>query len=89
MGVQNGAARKLAVPDLTTTVLTVTITGIAAHSSIAGGKGTKAGRRFIAIAAMLIGAVMGATFVVHVDIVYPLAIGLALAVMIAATTGYS
>jgi hypothetical protein len=38
---------------------------------------------------MLIGAVIGATFVVHVDIVYPLAIGLALAVMIAATTGYS
>ena len=30
MGVQNAAARKLAVPDLTTTVLTLTITGIAA-----------------------------------------------------------
>ena len=30
MGIQNAAARKLAVPDLTTTVLTMTLTGIAA-----------------------------------------------------------
>src|ERR1019366_8056030 len=36
MGLQNATARKLAVPDLTTTVLTLTITGIAADSSIAG-----------------------------------------------------
>jgi hypothetical protein len=30
MGVQNAVARQLAVPDLTTTVLTMTLTGIAA-----------------------------------------------------------
>ena len=36
MGAQNATARKLAVPDLTTTVLTLTITGIAADSPIAG-----------------------------------------------------
>src|SRR6202035_5875946 len=36
MGVQNATARKLAVPDLTTTVLTLTITRIAADSPIAG-----------------------------------------------------
>lgn len=51
MGIQNAAARKLAVPDLTTTVLTLTITGIAADSTLAGGPGSKAGRRLIAIAA--------------------------------------
>lgn len=45
MGVQNAAARKLAVPDLTTTVLTLTLTGIAADSTIAGGRGSKAGRQ--------------------------------------------
>jgi hypothetical protein len=33
---QNSTARKLAVPDLTTTVLTLTITGIAADSPVAG-----------------------------------------------------
>jgi hypothetical protein len=36
MGIQNATARKLAVPDLTTTVLTLTITGVAADSAIAG-----------------------------------------------------
>src|SRR5229473_733390 len=33
MGTRNAAVRKLAIPDLTTTVLTLTITGIAADSS--------------------------------------------------------
>ena len=33
MGIQNAAARTIAVPDLTTTVLTLTITGIAAGST--------------------------------------------------------
>ena len=37
MGIQNASARKLAVPDLTTTVLTLTITGVAADSALAGG----------------------------------------------------
>src|SRR6185295_19379728 len=37
MGIRNAAVRKLAVPDLTTTVLTLTITGIGADSSLANG----------------------------------------------------
>lgn len=45
MGVQNAAARALAVPDLTTTVLTLTITGVAADSRAAGGKGGRAAGR--------------------------------------------
>jgi uncharacterized membrane protein YoaK (UPF0700 family) len=76
MGIQNATARKLAVSDLTTTVLTLTITGIAADSAILGGKGSKAGRRLIAVAAMLLGAVVGAAFVIHAHIVYPLVIAL-------------
>jgi uncharacterized membrane protein YoaK (UPF0700 family) len=39
MGVQNAAATKLAVADLTTTVLTRTLTGLAAESRAAGGPG--------------------------------------------------
>lgn len=31
MGIQNAVARKLAIPDVTTTVLTMTLTGLAAH----------------------------------------------------------
>ena len=36
-GVRNAAVRKMALPDLTTTVLTLTVTGLAADSSLAGG----------------------------------------------------
>ena len=39
MGVQNATARRLAVPDLTTTVLTLTLTGIAADSQLAAARG--------------------------------------------------
>ena len=45
MGLQNAAVRKLAVPDLTTTVLTMTLTGIAADSTVAGGQGSSTGRQ--------------------------------------------
>ncbi|HLN05711.1 MAG TPA: YoaK family protein [Acidimicrobiales bacterium] len=87
MGIQNATARELAVPDLTTTVLTLTITGIAADSAIAGGEGSRAGRRLIAVAAMLAGAVVGATFVIHAHIVYPLLIALIVTAIVVATAG--
>jgi len=78
MGIQNATARRLAVPDLTTTVLTLTITGVAADSAIAGGTGSAAGRRLVAVTTMFLGALLGAALVLHVHIVAPLAIALAL-----------
>jgi uncharacterized membrane protein YoaK (UPF0700 family) len=86
MGIQNAAARKLAVPDLTTTVLTLTITGVAADSSIAGGSGSRSGRRLISVGAMLAGAVVGAALVVHSHIYYPLVIALVVIAGVAAST---
>jgi uncharacterized membrane protein YoaK (UPF0700 family) len=77
MGIQNASARTLAVPDLTTTVLTLTITGIAADSTLAGGPGSKAGRRLVSIAAMLAGALAGAVLIRHTEAFIPLAIALA------------
>jgi len=76
MGIQNAAVRKMAVPDLTTTVLTLTITGLAADSTAAGGSGSHAGRRLVAVAAMLIGALIGATLVLTKHIFIPLLIAL-------------
>ena len=76
MGAQNATARKLAVPDLTTTVLTLTITGIAADSPLAGATGAHAARRLISVAAMFVGALAGALLVLRVHIVYPLVIAL-------------
>jgi uncharacterized membrane protein YoaK (UPF0700 family) len=54
MGIQNTAARRLAVPDLTTTVLTMTLTGIAADSGRNSGLTTT--RRALAVLTMLLGA---------------------------------
>jgi uncharacterized membrane protein YoaK (UPF0700 family) len=83
MGIQNATARRLAVPDLTTTVLTLTIAGMAADSAIAGGTGSAAGRRLVAVTAMLVGALAGAALALHVHIVAPLAIALVMTVVVA------
>ena len=74
MGIQNTAARRLAVADLTTTVLTMTLTGIAADSALAGGHGSKLGRRALSVAAMLLGALIGGLLVLKVDNPAPLAL---------------
>jgi uncharacterized membrane protein YoaK (UPF0700 family) len=59
-GLQNATVRRLAPADLTTTVLTLTITGLAADSVLGGGTGATPGRRLASIAAMLSGAGAGA-----------------------------
>jgi len=55
MGLRNAIVRKLTVPDMTTTVLTLTITGLAADSSLAGEKNLRWQRRVAAILAMIRG----------------------------------
>jgi uncharacterized membrane protein YoaK (UPF0700 family) len=60
MGVRNAVVRRIGVPDLTTTVLTMTLTALAAESRPAGGSGRGSVRRAAAVAAMLIGALVGA-----------------------------
>lgn len=64
MGLQNATARKLAVPDITTTVLTLTVTGIAADRST----WPQRRRRLAMIALMLTGAAAGAALAVHVSL---------------------
>jgi uncharacterized membrane protein YoaK (UPF0700 family) len=78
MGVQNATARRLAVPDLTTTVLTLTLTGIAADSRLAGGSGANTGRRLLSVAAMLLGATLGALLLLEVAPVASLALAAAI-----------
>jgi uncharacterized membrane protein YoaK (UPF0700 family) len=78
MGLQNATARALAVPDLTTTVLTLTLTGLAADSTPAGGTNPRWARRLLATAAMLLGAAVGAFLVLHVGVAAALALTFAL-----------
>jgi uncharacterized membrane protein YoaK (UPF0700 family) len=65
MGMRNAAVRKLAVPDLTTTVLTLTITGLAADSSLARGTNPRLQRRLAAVVAMFAGAALGSITLRH------------------------
>ncbi|MGW7524410.1 YoaK family protein [Streptomyces sp. NPDC054783] len=72
MGLRNGTVRKLAVPDVTTTVLTLTLTGLASDSTPAGGTNPRAGRRLASVLAMLAGALGGASLVQHAGLGWPL-----------------
>ena len=88
MGLQNTMARRLAVPDLTTTVLTMTLTGIAAdaHRSPTG----TIARRVLAVLTMFAGAVAGALLVLHTSLAWALApAALALAVVVLVATAAS
>ena len=79
MGVRNSVIRRLAIPDMTTTVLTLTLTGLAADSNLAGGTNPRAGRRGAAVLAMVIGAFAGAELFLHRGAALPLAISAGLA----------
>lgn len=59
MGLQNAVARKIHVLDMTTTVLTLTLTGLAADSRLAGGKSPRLWRRLSSVGAMCLGAFVG------------------------------
>ncbi|MDY0881534.1 YoaK family protein [Dongia soli] len=65
MGLQNSIVRRLAVPDLTTTVLTLTITGLAADRGAATGAVT---RRFSSVICMFAGAAAGGTLMLVLDL---------------------
>ena len=85
MGIRNSVIRRLAVRDMTTTVLTMTLTGLAADSGLAGGSNPAAGRRIAAVLAMLIGATAGAWLFLHRGAGLPLAISAGAAAATAVT----
>lgn len=60
MGIQAATARYLSVKDVTTVVVTSTLTGLAADSRLGGGSGSHTGRRLAAVVLILLGATAGA-----------------------------
>ncbi|HZZ92403.1 MAG TPA: YoaK family protein [Usitatibacter sp.] len=82
MGIRNAAVRKLAVPNLTTTVLTLTLAGIGADSSLAGGKNPGLGTRIASVVLMFLGALVGAVL-----LRYSVALPILLAAVAAAVCG--
>lgn len=83
MGLQNAVARRLAVPDLTTTVLTMTLTGIASDLRH-GARSVVLVRRLLAVASMFGGAVAGAVLVLHQSPAIALGVATALLTLLVA-----
>ncbi len=85
MGIQNAMARRLAVPDLTTTVLTMTLTGIAADLRAKDHGRGGLSRRVLAVVTMFAGAACGALLVLHASATA--ALGLATGLLAVVTAG--
>jgi uncharacterized membrane protein YoaK (UPF0700 family) len=81
MGIQNAAARRLAVPDLTTTVLTMTLTGIAADARDRKSRPALF-RRLLAVATMLVGGLVGALLVLRSSTAAALGAGAGLLILV-------
>ncbi|GAA5230021.1 YoaK family protein [Arthrobacter cryoconiti] len=87
MGIQAAAARKLKVVDVTTVVVTSTITAFASESKLAGGDGKYWARRLLAIILILTGAVVGAA-ALHIALWLGLAVSAVLTIAVV-TLGHS
>jgi uncharacterized membrane protein YoaK (UPF0700 family) len=88
MGLQNTVARRLAVPDLTTTVLTMAVTGIAADVRAGTGAGQAITRRLLSVVSMFSGAVVGAELVIHAHITVALAVAVGLLLVVSSAALY-
>ena len=86
MGMQAAAARHIAVKDVTTVVVTSTLTGLAADSVLGAKTGQAWKRRAGAVVLIGLGALVGAA-ALHVQIALGLAIA-ALIVITVATIGH-
>ncbi|MCR2816266.1 YoaK family protein [Microbacterium jiangjiandongii] len=82
MGVQAAVARSLGVADMTTVVVTSTLTSLASESLVQRGAKGLWNRRFAAIAVIFLGAVIGALL-----LVFGPAVPLLLAALLTATVG--
>jgi len=83
MGTQAATARHLSVKDVTTVVVTSTITGLAADSRLAGGHGKHSGRRVAAIALICAGAAVGA-LLLQAHLAWGVAVSAVLTLLVAA-----
>jgi uncharacterized membrane protein YoaK (UPF0700 family) len=86
MGLRTATVRRLGVADITTTVLTSLLAGLAGDSSLAGGSNPRMGRRVGAVLSMLSGAAIGA-LLLRFGLALPLVLGGVL--VVAATSLYA
>jgi uncharacterized membrane protein YoaK (UPF0700 family) len=65
MGIRNGTVRRLAVPELTTTVLTLTVAALAFDFSLTPGNNPRWRRRVGSVLMMFLGAFVGVQLLKH------------------------
>jgi uncharacterized membrane protein YoaK (UPF0700 family) len=81
MGIRNATIRRVAIPELRTTVLTLSIAGFAADEAVGGRQRFGDRLRFAGIVAMLVGAIISALLVLNASVAWALALILAVEVM--------
>jgi len=74
MGLRNAAVRRVGVPDMSTTVLTTTLTGLASQSLLAGGTNPHARLGTTTVLSMFGGALVGAVLVLHAGAAWSLGV---------------
>ncbi len=85
MGTRNAAVRRIGVRDMSTSVLTTTLTGLASDSSLVGGTNPNARLASTTILSMFGGALVGAVLVLHAGATWSLSVA---AGIVAATALY-
>jgi len=80
VGARNAVVRRLGVRDMSTTVLTTTMTGLASESWLAGGTDPNAPLRLISVVSQFGGALVGALLVLHASATWSLAVAAAIVV---------
>ena len=74
MGTRNAAVRRIGVRDMSTSVLTTTLTGLASDSSLAGGTNPNARLASTSVLSMFGGALVGAVLVLHAGATWSLSV---------------
>ena len=87
MGFRNATVRKLGVPDMTTTLVTLTLADLASDSFLAGRRNPRLGRRLGVVLALFSGSLIGGALIVLRGISTALLACCAVALVL--TTAYS
>ena len=77
-GLRNSAVRRVGVPDMSTTVLTTTLTGLASGSRLGGGTNPHARLATTSVLSLFGGALVGAALVLHAGATWSLGVATAI-----------
>jgi uncharacterized membrane protein YoaK (UPF0700 family) len=83
MGFRNATTRKLAEPDMTTTLITSNLADLAADSILAGGHSPRLSRRIGVVTSIVVGAAIGGSLYARDGLLAPLALAATVATLLA------